>query len=89
LSKFAHRAFLNEDKGRIEMHLVSLERQVVAIDALRMQVSLEKAETIHTENSYKYAQSDLELLAREAGFAIEQSWSDSTSGFIDMLMVAR
>ena len=89
LSKFAHRAFLNEEKGRIEMHLVSLERQVVAIDALRMQVTLEKSETIHTENSYKYAESDLELLAREAGFAIEESWSDSASGFVDMLMVAR
>jgi L-histidine N-alpha-methyltransferase len=89
LSKFAHRAFLNEDKGRIEMHLVSLERQVVAIDALHLQVSLEKSETIHTENSYKYAESDLELLAREAGFSIEESWSDSASGFIDMLMVAR
>ncbi|HEY8183765.1 MAG TPA: L-histidine N(alpha)-methyltransferase [Thermoanaerobaculia bacterium] len=89
LSKFAHRAFFNEEKSRIEMHLVSLERQTVAIDALRIQVSLEKSETIHTENSYKYAESDLELLAREAGFAIEESWRDSASGFIDMLMVVR
>jgi dimethylhistidine N-methyltransferase len=89
LSRFAHRAFLNEDKSRIEMHLVSLERQFVAIDALRMQVSLEKSETIHTENSYKYAETDLELLAREAGFAIEESWSDSASGFVDMVMAAR
>src|SRR5947207_7198093 len=54
LSKFAHRAFLNEDKGRMEMHLVSRERQVVAIDDLRMQVSLEKSETIHNEKAYKY-----------------------------------
>jgi len=89
LSKFAHRAFLNEDKGRMEMHLVSRERQVVAIDSLSMQVSLEKSETIHTENSYKYAESDLDLLARDAGFAIEESWRDSRTGFIDMLMVAR
>jgi dimethylhistidine N-methyltransferase len=89
LSKFAHRAFLNEEKGRIEMHLVSLEGQAVAIDELRMQVAMEKSETIHTENSYKYAESDLELLAREAGFAIEESWSNSATGFIDMLMVAR
>ena len=89
LSKFAHHAFLNEEKGRIEMHLVSRERQAVPIDALRMEIQLEKSETIHTENSYKYAAADLELLAREAGFAIEESWSDSASGFIDMLMVAR
>jgi uncharacterized SAM-dependent methyltransferase len=89
LSKFKHRAFLNEEKSRIEMHLVSLERQAVAIDALRTEVRLEKSETIHTENSYKYAESDLELFAREAGFAVEQTWTDSAKGFVDVLMVAR
>jgi len=41
LSKFAHRAFLNEKHSRIEMHLVSRERQNVAIDRLRMQVPLD------------------------------------------------
>ncbi|PYQ53241.1 MAG: L-histidine N(alpha)-methyltransferase [Acidobacteria bacterium] len=89
LSKFAHRAFLNEQKSRIEMHLVSRERQSAAIDDLRVQVHLERSETIHTENSYKYAESDLEMLARESGFAIEESWVDSTSRFADVLMVAR
>ena len=89
LSKFAHRAFLNEDEKRIEMHLVSLERQTVAIDTLHLQVSFEKSESIHTENSYKYAESDLEALARGAGFAIEERWSDAPSAFVDMLMVAR
>jgi len=89
LSKFAHRAFLNEKHSRIEMHLVSRERQNVAIDRLRMQVPLDQSETIHTENSYKYAESDLEMLATESGFAIEESWSDAVNRFADLLMVAR
>ncbi|MDQ6800302.1 MAG: L-histidine N(alpha)-methyltransferase [Acidobacteriota bacterium] len=89
LSKFAHRAFLNEEKSRIEMHCISLQRQSVPIDGLQLQVSMEKSETIHTENSYKYAESDLELLARDAGFEVEERWSDSASGFVDLLMVAR
>lgn len=89
LSMFAHRAFLNEEKSRIEMHLVSRQRQVVAIDGLPMEVRLEESETIHTENSYKYSESDLELLAREGGFAIEEAWSDSVARFTDVLMIAR
>jgi len=89
LSQFEHRAFLNEEKSRIEMHLVSRVPQTVAIDALRLQVRFEKSETIHTENSYKYAQSDLERIATESGFAIEESWSDASARFSDFLMVAR
>jgi L-histidine N-alpha-methyltransferase len=89
LSKFEHRAFLNQQKSRIEMHLVSRQRQDVAIDALDMTVRLEQGETIHTENSYKYAPSDLETLAREGGFTIEEMWTDSQNSFADVLMTAR
>ncbi len=89
LSRFEHRAFLNEERSRIEMHLVSRERQRVAIKALHMTVDLDAGETIHTENSYKYSPSDLEDLAREGGFAIEQTWQDSNNSFADMLLIAR
>ncbi len=88
LSRFAHLAFLNEQRSRIEMHLVSRERQRVAIDALEMDVDLAQGETIHTENSYKYAPKDLETLAAEGGFAIEQTWHDASRGFADVLMIA-
>ncbi len=89
LASFEHRAFFNEAESRIEMHLASRARQTVGIDALAMDVELEQGETIHTENSYKYSESDLSALAREGGFAIEQMWTDSRRWFADVLMFAR
>jgi len=88
LAGFDHRAFLNENESRIEMHLVSRARQSADIDALQMEVKLERGETIHTENSYKYGDSDLEILAREGGFVIEQRWTDARNWFADLLLVA-
>jgi len=88
LAAFEHRAFFNERESRMEMHLVSRRRQSVAIDALPIAVDFEAGETIHTENSYKYAESDLQTLARESGFAIEQIWTDPRSWFADALFVA-
>jgi len=89
LSRFAHLAFLNQQHSRIEMHLVSRQHQRVAIDALEMDVDFAQGETIHTENSYKYAAADLENLAAAAGFSIEQRWHDASGGFADVLMIAQ
>jgi len=61
----------------------------VAIDGLQMNVAFEEGETIHTENSYKYRESDLQMLARESGFEIDQIWTDSRNWFADALLVAR
>lgn len=88
LAKFEHRAFLNEVESRIEMHLVSRERHSVRVDALAMDVMLDEGETIHTENSYKYSDADLQALAREGGFTIQQMWTDSRRWFADVLMIA-
>jgi dimethylhistidine N-methyltransferase len=88
LSRFEHRAFLNEAESRIEMHLASREVQEVRIDALAMDVRFAEGETIHTENSYKYGESDLQTLAREGGFVIEQMWTDSRKWFADLVLIA-
>ena len=89
VSRFDHRAFFNEVESRMEMHLVSRQRQSVRIESLQMDVQFEKGETIHTENSYKYAESDLRALAREGGFTVDQIWTDSHRWFADVLMLAR
>ena len=70
------------------MHLASRRQQSVSIDVLHISVELEAGETIHTENSYKYTESDLQALAADAGFAIEQVWTDPRSWFADALFVA-
>lgn len=89
LGAFQHRAFFNESESRIEMHIVSRRRQSVPVDALAIALEFDEGETIHTENSYKYAESDLQALAAASGFAVEQVWTDSRSWFADALLVAR
>jgi dimethylhistidine N-methyltransferase len=89
LRAFAHRAFFDEKLSRIEMHLVSLREQSVLIERLRLEAAFVEGETIHTENSYKYGDSDVEALARQAGFEVSRKWTDANGWFADILLVAR
>jgi L-histidine N-alpha-methyltransferase len=88
LNAFRHRAFYDEELGRIEMHLVSLREQSVRIDALGMDVAFDESETIHTESSHKYDDATLAELAEGSGFTIEKTWTDEKGWFADVLMVA-
>jgi L-histidine Nalpha-methyltransferase len=74
LERFRHYAFYNAPLGRVEMHLVSLERQTVRIG--RHRFGFERGETVHTENSYKYSVEEFQALAREAGFRPAKVWPD-------------
>jgi L-histidine N-alpha-methyltransferase len=76
IGKFSHRALYNEPASRIEMHLVSRERQVVSIAGLDLRARFDEGESIHSESSYKY---DLDLLTEyghRAGFSLVQTWFD-------------
>ncbi|HUP63329.1 MAG TPA: L-histidine N(alpha)-methyltransferase [Thermoanaerobaculia bacterium] len=88
LHAFAHRAFYDEARGRIEMHLVSRRTQRVRIDALSLDAEFSAGETIHTENSHKYDEATLRSLAVESGFAVERIWTDAKRWFADVLMIA-
>jgi dimethylhistidine N-methyltransferase len=79
LRNFRHLAFYNEKAGRIEMHLESLAAQQVAIRDRRFVFSA--GETIHTENSYKYAVAEFQDLAKEAGFVPDWVWTDAQQLF--------
>lgn len=79
LARFAHRAVFNDAASRVEMHLVSLARQVVDLGG--ESVRFERGETIWTESSYKYDRRALEDLAAAAGFAIARLWTDSGDRF--------
>ena len=74
MAAFEHHAFYNATHGRIEMHLRSTREQAVTIAGRRF--TFAAGETIHTENSYKYAVDEFRALAREAGFAPAQCWLD-------------
>ncbi len=74
-----HRAFYDERRGRIEMHLVSSRAQSVTIGGRR--IDFEEGETIHTENSYKYSIDEFITLARRAGFRSARVWTDDATLF--------
>ena len=74
LRQWRHYAFYNPAAGRIEMHLVALQAQRVRMGSHRWQ--FRAGETIHTENSYKYALDGFAELAARAGFAAARVWTD-------------
>jgi L-histidine N-alpha-methyltransferase len=88
LSRFRHRAVYNEALSRMEMHLVSLEAQMVRISALDMEVRFQQGETIHTESSYKFDVDNLSKLARNSGFVLQEYWFDDSRRFSFNLMRA-
>lgn len=79
LDKFYHHAYYNADIGRIEMHLVSDDAQLVHVAGKSFW--FEKFETIHTENSYKYSIDEFKMLAAQAGFLSEAVWTDAEKLF--------
>jgi dimethylhistidine N-methyltransferase len=79
LAQFRHQAIYNPRAGRIEMHLVSLRAQEVAVRGRRFR--FREGETIHTENSYKYSIDQFRDLARSAGWLPQRVWTDQASLF--------
>jgi dimethylhistidine N-methyltransferase len=76
---FAHKAFFNAGRSRIEMHLVSRRRQKLRV-AGRV-IEFRAGESIHTENSYKYTVESFGALARGAGWQPLAAWSDAAGYF--------
>jgi len=87
--KFKHRATYSDELGRIEIDLISLERQVVSIRALDLEVTFEESETICTEHSYKFDCDQLSALARDTGFSLARTWFDRAHLFSFNMFVAR
>jgi uncharacterized SAM-dependent methyltransferase len=78
VNKFSHRAFYNEDVGRIEMHLTSKENQEVNIDD--EVINFKKDENILTEYSYKYSLQDFKKLV-DGIYDVEKIWVDDNRLF--------
>jgi len=78
---FAHRAAWNRARSRMEMHLVSRAPQRIRLGALDLEVEFKAGESIHTENSYKYAPGGAEAMLESAGFTAAGSWTDARGWF--------
>jgi len=81
LEAFAHRAVWNGAESRIEIYLVSREKQRVRLDGLDLELEFAAGETIHTENSHKYLAGAPEAMLARAGFAAVKSWTDERGWF--------
>jgi len=76
---FAHYAFYNPLRSRVEMHLVSRRDQVIDLPGAGYRIGA--GESIHTENSYKYAPAEFQDLARSAGWTADKYWTDADGLF--------
>ena len=85
LTKFAHFPTFNHKISAMESYLISLEEQVVNIDALEKSFIFKANEPIHVEFSHKYQFKQIESLAKATGFDVIDNFSDSAHYFLDTL----
>ncbi len=81
VNAFRHHAVYHEVEGRVEIEIVSLRRQRVAIEALGLELALERGERIHAEDSFKYSFDEIDTLARTSGMRVEERWLDGAERF--------
>ncbi|PSQ96362.1 MAG: L-histidine N(alpha)-methyltransferase [Bacteroidetes bacterium SW_9_63_38] len=79
LDRFEHLSVWNDEEGCIESFLQSREAQTVTVAG--GSIAFAEGETIHTEYSYKYTLEDFAALMQEAGFAVDEVWTDERSYF--------
>ncbi|MGP7795488.1 L-histidine N(alpha)-methyltransferase [Sphingomonas sp. CLY1604] len=71
---FAHEARWNDDRARIEMHLVARRDVDFSVDGRPF--AMAAGESIHTENSHKYGSRDARILLRSGGWTPLKEWTD-------------
>jgi L-histidine N-alpha-methyltransferase len=78
---FEHIAFYNERFSRIEMHLKAIKNLEISCPSLPTNIYIKKGETIHTENSYKYTDENIESLSSGAGLEVQNIFTDKNKWF--------
>ena len=71
---FAHEARWNDDRARVEMHLVATRDVEFTVDGRPF--AFASGESIHTENSHKYGSRDARILLRSGGWTPIKEWTD-------------
>jgi len=88
VDRFGHRAIWNAADSRVEMHLVSTERQNVRVPRAALQLRFEAGETIWTESSYKYRPDQVITMLERAAFRPLGQWIDQRARFALTLVEA-
>lgn len=71
---FEHRAVYDEERERIEMHLVAARDTAIELDGRRFDFAA--GDFIHTENSHKYSLDGFRALVEGTGFRPVDVWTD-------------
>ncbi|RDV36654.1 L-histidine N(alpha)-methyltransferase [Bradymonadaceae bacterium TMQ3] len=74
LHDFRHQAVYNAEEGRVEMHLISVRDQQIALPGHT--IEFQKGESIITEHSYKYAIQEFARLAEDSHWRTRSFWID-------------
>jgi dimethylhistidine N-methyltransferase len=77
-----HVAFFNAEESRIEMHLEA--RRALTVRWQGGERHFARGERIHTEDSYKYTPESFAGLLKDAGFAVQDVWTDDAGWFAVM-----
>ena len=86
LAAFEHRAFYDAAASRVEMQLVSKQRQKVYVTALGTAFRFEEGETIRTEWSHKYTRASANALVAQAGLTLTR-WDTDPDGRFAVALV--
>jgi L-histidine N-alpha-methyltransferase len=79
--EFRHRAFFDEEKQRVEMHLVAARDVTVTSPWFEAELEIREGETIHTENSHKFTEDDIRGFAARGGFSVRGVYADGNAWF--------
>lgn len=83
----SHEARWNDEHARVEMHLVT--NRAISFTVAGKQFSLERGESIHTENSHKFNRRTSNMLLLAGGWDPQTRWLDSEGRFSLLLAEAR
>ena len=86
LDAFRHEARWNDMLSRIEMHLVAIRSVEFSVSGGRFRFA--EGQSIHTENSHKYAQRGGRILLLAGGWTPIVEWADEAEDFAEILAVA-
>ncbi|MBD3382228.1 MAG: L-histidine N(alpha)-methyltransferase [candidate division Zixibacteria bacterium] len=89
LDGFRYTGRYSHAEKALKSYLISLKNQEVEIDALQKTIYFERDEAIHTEDSRKYSESDIERLANRNGFSVMANLYDSKRYFVDSIWEVR
>ena len=85
LEQFEHSPRYDPRTGACKSYLVSRIDQSVSLRHTEQRYEFSAGERIFMEISQKYSPSDLENLAAAAGFAVQASFTDARSFFVDQV----